>query len=186
MHQDFMKPLQEGDAKDMKRDAATGWLKPTRTTATLRRFKVEIRRGTVCDRLFHLETIDPPVIQRKTPAEVTQVQVLQAGEENVFKVEEIREKRTTGKKIEYLIKWEDWPEETNTWEPRRHINAASIAAYEGLPPPPPPQLQAPPKLVQPHRPNRGDLAPRAHAFPPRPRGGAAYLRRCQWCAGTLW
>ena len=101
--EDLMQPLQESDAVGLKRDAATGLLIPTSTTKALLKFDYNIRRGSVSDRLFHLETLDPPVKQRRKQAAA--VQILQAGEEDAYEVEEIREKRTLGKKTEYLIKW---------------------------------------------------------------------------------
>jgi hypothetical protein len=39
-------------------------------------------------------------------------------------VEEIREKRTMGKKTEYLIKWQGWAETTNTW-----VSASPIVVH---------------------------------------------------------
>ena len=111
--EDLMQPLQESDAVGLKRDAATGLLIPTSTTKALLKFDYNIRRGSVSDRLFHLQTLDPPVKQRRKQAEA--VQILQAGEDDAYEVEEIREKRTMGKKTEYLIKWQGWAETTNTW-----------------------------------------------------------------------
>ena len=55
-----------------------------------------------------------------------------------------------GKKAEYLIKWEGWSEETNTWERASAIHPALVASFEGVLPPPT-QLPAASVPVLPHR-----------------------------------
>ena len=59
--------------------------------------------------------------------------MVQAGEEDVFEVEEIRESRMTKGRTEYLSKWQGWPEETNTWERWSRVHPALVAAFEGKP-----------------------------------------------------
>ena len=39
-----------------------------------------------------------------------------ADEESEWEVEAIRGKRTHRKKLQYLVKWKDWPEEYTQWE----------------------------------------------------------------------
>ncbi|KAI4347684.1 hypothetical protein L6164_008473 [Bauhinia variegata] len=41
--------------------------------------------------------------------------------EGYYEVEAIRAKRMRKGRKQYLIKWLGWPEETNTWEPLRHL-----------------------------------------------------------------
>lgn len=42
--------------------------------------------------------------------------------ENEYIVESILDKRVLPDgKVEYYIKWKDWPSETNTWEPEEHL-----------------------------------------------------------------
>ena len=136
----FMSPLTETDAEGLRRDATTTQLISTSKTSALLYFTYDIKRGSVADRLFSLDSLDPPP-KLAAPAEVVEVGM----EEGVHEVEIIREKRTRKKKIEYLVKWRDWPESTNTWEPAAHINMSDIALFEGLPPPPPPPLPPQPK-----------------------------------------
>jgi len=42
-------------------------------------------------------------------------------EEIGFSMEAIRRKRILKGKLEYLVQWEDCPEEANTWEPEEHL-----------------------------------------------------------------
>ena len=48
-----------------------------------------------------------------------------SGEEEYI-VEKIVDKRTKNKKIEYLIKWENWDNKDNTWEPVEHLQAPEV------------------------------------------------------------
>ncbi|KAG5043091.1 chromo domain-containing protein LHP1-like [Glycine soja] len=41
--------------------------------------------------------------------------------ENFFEVEAIRRKRVRKGQVQYLIKWNGWPETTNTWEPPENL-----------------------------------------------------------------
>ena len=87
--EDFMSPLTPEDAEGLERDPATGWLLPTKTTATLRKFRYSIKRGSVSDRLFHLEDMDPPPKPSSRPT----AQRAQIGEDGVYEVESILGKR---------------------------------------------------------------------------------------------
>ena len=68
LFEDLMKPLAPEDTTDLKRDAA-GRLIPTKVTGSLRHYDYKIRKGSVTDRLFKLESLDPvPRAPRKAPA----------------------------------------------------------------------------------------------------------------------
>ena len=41
--------------------------------------------------------------------------------DQIFQAEFIKEKRVRKGKLEYLIKWKDFSEEENTWEPEENI-----------------------------------------------------------------
>ncbi|KAI3884558.1 hypothetical protein MKX03_019858 [Papaver bracteatum] len=41
--------------------------------------------------------------------------------EEFFEIEDVRSKRVHKGRIEYLIKWRDWPEKSNTWEPLENV-----------------------------------------------------------------
>jgi len=114
--QEIMAPLTIEDCALMKRDA-NGDLEPTKTTAALNYYKYEIRKGSVSDKLFAFDQLDPPP---KPPRKRKAAAMLAIGEEpDVYEVEEIREKRQKGSKTEYLIKWRDWPER---WRRRRRTS----------------------------------------------------------------
>lgn len=90
------------------------------------------------DRLFPLQELDPEPPQPK-PLKATTATVVEIGEEDVYEVEAIREKRVRPRRKEYLVKWEGWPEDTNTWERASRIHPALVAAFEGNPLPQPKQ-----------------------------------------------
>jgi hypothetical protein len=53
-------------------------------------------------------------------------------EDEDYEVERILEKKGTGKRLRYLVKWIGWPEEDNTWEPVENLTNAKdlISAFE--------------------------------------------------------
>ena len=121
--EEIMAPLTTEDVAGLQRDEA-GHLMPTKVTAAVNHYEYAIRKGSVSDRLFHLDTLDPPPkTSRKRKAEDMEGMTI-GEEEDIYEVEAIREKRFNPerKRTEYLVKWRDWPEQTNTWEPARNIN----------------------------------------------------------------
>ncbi|OIW07290.1 hypothetical protein TanjilG_11924 [Lupinus angustifolius] len=44
-----------------------------------------------------------------------------ASPDGYYEVEAIRRKRIFKGKVQYLVKWEGWPESTNTWEPIKNL-----------------------------------------------------------------
>jgi len=52
-------------------------------------------------------------------------------EEEEYSVEKILDKRTKSGKVEYLIKWEGYPDSENTWEPQDNLDCPDIiSAFE--------------------------------------------------------
>ena len=49
-----------------------------------------------------------------------------------FEVEEIRDKKQMQGRTVYLVKWKDYPDSENTWEPRKHLRSCHtlIQDYE--------------------------------------------------------
>ena len=91
--EEIMSPVTIEDCSKIKRDAE-GLLEPTRTTAALNYFEYEIKKGSVSDRLFSFDSIDPPP---KPPPKRKAAEMLEIGEEeDVYEVEEIRAKRLKG------------------------------------------------------------------------------------------
>jgi Chromo (CHRromatin Organisation MOdifier) domain len=41
--------------------------------------------------------------------------------EEEYKVEVILDKRRRGRKIEYLVKWKDYPDDESSWEPKEYL-----------------------------------------------------------------
>ena len=62
----IMEPLVEGDATNVKRDSLTNKLVPTSSAGSLLKFDYTISKGSVSDRLFHLDQLDvPPRLSNK-------------------------------------------------------------------------------------------------------------------------
>ena len=94
-----MAPLKGGDAMGVKRDTSRK-LVPTTTTGSLNKYNYTVRRGSVSDLFFHLESLDTAPATKpstKPPAEVLQVE-----EEDCYEVEAILESRKARKGTEYL------------------------------------------------------------------------------------
>ena len=71
----LMEPLTEEDVSALKRDAE-GHLKPTRTTPALKYYSYKIDRGTVSNKLFSLDALDPSPRKLKAASKL-----ISAGEE---------------------------------------------------------------------------------------------------------
>ena len=76
--EDFVAPLAEGDADGLKRNS-NNQLIPSSTTSSVRHYKYLIKKGSVSDRLFHLQDLDPEPPEPRRSS----VQVEQIGEANV-------------------------------------------------------------------------------------------------------
>jgi len=147
--EEFMAPLTADDAEGLRR-GPDGSLLPTSKTSALNKYSYILKRGSVTDKLFCLEKLDPEAPQpKKSSPEVEQI-----GTGNVYEVERVEQSRTKGKRTEYLIKWLGWPESTNTWESASRIHPALVAAFEGKPAPQP-------RISAPILPKRGAGAARA-------------------------
>ena len=132
---EFMEPLTPADAQGLEREASTGCLKPTSTTATLRKWHYSIRKGSVSDRLFHLQDLDPPPPPPRPAPKQQPPEQLEIGSEDVYEVEAILGQRKHKGRIELQVKWLVWDDhpQSITWEPRANINKADLDAYLGKP-----------------------------------------------------
>ena len=56
----------------------------------------------------------------------------EAAVDNDYQLEAIRDRRTSLGRVQYLIKWKDFPEEQNTWEPLTNLpnHSKEIAEFE--------------------------------------------------------
>ena len=137
--EEWLSPLTADDAAGLRRDEESGALIPMKSTAAVRTFKYLIRRGSVSDRLFHLQTFDPAPPPPPPPS-APPTDVVQMGEEDVWEVEQVLDSRVKPgckRTRQYLIKWEGWAASYNSWEPATEIDPGLIRAYEGKPPAPP-------------------------------------------------
>lgn len=53
-----------------------------------------------------------------------------ANGDDIFNVEKILRKRIRGRRVEYLLKWEGYGNEHNTWEPEKNISPVLIFEFE--------------------------------------------------------
>ncbi|KAI3994957.1 hypothetical protein MKX01_038240 [Papaver californicum] len=53
-------------------------------------------------------------------------------DEGFYEIEDVRRKRVRKGHIEYLIKWRDWPERSNTWEPIENVQEYAEEFEESL------------------------------------------------------
>lgn len=74
-----------------------------------------------------IEPMNKPV-KEKTQKEVKSTKKTKPApvEENVYNVEALMEKKGS----KYLVKWENWPADQNTWEPKSSIPAFIVEFYE--------------------------------------------------------
>ena len=54
---------------------------------------------------------------------------LETGEDNMFEVDGIRNHRTQRGRREFLIKWKDYKETNNTWEPKNNLSPELVGTY---------------------------------------------------------
>ena len=151
--EDWISPLAESDAwsltwdsvqkklvqssdTGLKRDSQ-GHLLPTRSSAAARRFEYVMKKGSVSDRLFHLQDLDPPPPAKSKERMSSEVETAQIGEDNVYEVEELRSSRVKGKRTQYQVKWLGWADEYMTWEWTSRVHPDLVAAFEGKPTPVP-------------------------------------------------
>jgi hypothetical protein len=69
--------------------------------------------------VFHISLLEPA--PANAPLETSE-EIHEDQEE--YDVEEILDSRQNGRKFEYLVKWEGYPPEDNTWEPMAHLKTA--------------------------------------------------------------
>ena len=162
----LMAGVAEGDCQKLRRDPQSNQLLPTQTTATLHRFEYEIRKGSVTDRLFRMQELDPP-----PPRQLPALTLAQIGDPDVYEVEAIRAKRLTAKRVKYLIQWRGFDESHNSWEAPANINKQLVAQFEAVGAAARTAVASSsvgtsalvaPQQCQPSLPNRGQGAARAH------------------------
>jgi hypothetical protein len=178
--EDFMSPLTENDAEGLEREPATNRLQPTRVTGTLNHFKYTIKKGSVSDRLFQLDALDPPLPAKPAPKRKA-AEMAEIGEEGVYEVEQIVAKRQKGKRTQYQIKWRGWASEANTWEYPSNIDKGMINTYEGKAPP----KQRSSAPLAPLLPKRGAGCARARLSAAEQRRGAVPQMMSMVCGNVM-
>jgi hypothetical protein len=82
--------------------------------------------------VFHVSMLQPwrvdsefpahqPALTRPPPVDVA---------DHRFLVEQLLDKRTRGRRVEYLVRWEGYGPEDDLWEPAHHIDSDLIADFE--------------------------------------------------------
>lgn len=77
--------------------------------------------------VFHVSLLEPAP---DGVPEVTDAELEPEHEPDVYDVEEILDKRISNGRTEYLVKWLDWDDAHNTWEPKKNLNCpAKLRAF---------------------------------------------------------
>ena len=56
------------------------------------------------------------------------LELADGADSDVYKVESLLDKRKRGRRVEYLVKWEGYGNEHNTWEPESNIRDSDLIA----------------------------------------------------------
>jgi len=92
--------------------------------------------------LFKSKLSDMKINYKSSPLE-TSIEKNKNSKDDVYIIESLREKKGNN----FLVKWENYPEEENTWEPRKSIPAFIMKFYDkdlsrlGMPTPPLPLVK---------------------------------------------
>ena len=89
-------------------------------------YKLKLPTGSRIHPIFHVSLLE------KAPQNVTtSTDEIQPEEEpDVYDVERILDSRISKKKTEYLVKWLDWDDIHNTWEPEANLSCPEkLAEY---------------------------------------------------------
>ena len=92
-----------------------------------------VLKEKVVDNKENLPNIDAPETDKVSSKEVHDIEtILKKKEENVtVEVEAILDKRETGKKTEYLVKWKDYDQPSdNSWEAAKNLGKSVIDDFE--------------------------------------------------------
>ena len=132
--EELMAPLTEDDTVGLRRNSTTDLIEPTNTKAAPHHYRYTIKRGSVSDKMFKLDSLDEPPPPPKAKLKSSTSEMLQIGDQDCYEVDSILDKRTVRKRTQYLIKWKGWDESSNTWEYASSIHPDLVRAYEGKPP----------------------------------------------------
>jgi hypothetical protein len=77
-------------------------------------YKLQLPPGMRIHPVFHKKLLEPapPDAEVATDIEL---------EDDEYEAEQIMDLRRNGRQQEYLVKWQGWPEDYNTWEPERNL-----------------------------------------------------------------
>jgi RNase H-like domain found in reverse transcriptase/Reverse transcriptase (RNA-dependent DNA polymerase)/Integrase zinc binding domain/Chromo (CHRromatin Organisation MOdifier) domain/Retrotransposon gag protein len=112
-------------------------------------FRLRLPKGSRIHPVFHVSLLSEAPPDAKTNDE----EIQPAEEPDVYDVEKILASRVSNGKIEYLIKWLDWDDIHNTWEPQGHLRCPEkvVGFHRENPTEPTP----PEKVGELRRPQRG-------------------------------
>jgi transposase InsO family protein len=111
-----------------------GPYKITQVNPAESRYKLKLDDDDKSFNTFHVSKLkayvpnDPALFPSREPPRTPAVII---GGEEEFRVEGILDERKKGRGMQYLIKWEGWPESEATWEPRRGlVDTSALDVWE--------------------------------------------------------
>jgi hypothetical protein len=81
-------------------------------------YELELPKTMKIHPVFHISLLEPAPPDSKPAKHVV------AEEHGIYEVEKILESKTEDGKTMYLVKWKNYPESDNTWEPNEHLTNA--------------------------------------------------------------
>ena len=83
----------------------------------------------------HLKPYKEPVFptQQEKVAQRKELQMVEESEDDEYEVEEVMDSRVSGRgggRLEYLVKWKNYPVEESTWEPAENLSNAKKRGAE--------------------------------------------------------
>ena len=111
-------------------------------------YKLKLPKGSRLHPVFHISLLEPA--QKDAPLETLDAK--DKNEADVYNVERILDSRINNKtrQVEYLIKWLNWEDIHNTWEPKQHLSCpAKLEEFHRRNPTAPKALEKPSQEHQP-------------------------------------
>jgi hypothetical protein len=78
-------------------------------------YELELPEKMKIHPIFHVALLEPAPANARTDTE------METNNDDEYQVEKILDTKLEGQAIKYLIKWKDYPNSENTWEPEKHL-----------------------------------------------------------------
>jgi hypothetical protein len=92
-------------------------------------YELELPKGMNNYPVFHVSLLEPAPEGSKEADAQTFVDFEDDNDETIYEVEKIQDHKKEKGNWTYLIKWKNYPESENTWEPRHHIKPSLVRRY---------------------------------------------------------